>query len=89
MPSGWTTAGLSTQTPPAGHGAHRQLLVAGHAELADDEHVERHAEHLGDLGGDGHPTAGESQHYEAVVVGERCEAAGESLAGIAAVAEKR
>ena len=35
-------------------GTHGQLFVAWHAQLADDEDVERHGQGLGDLEGDRH-----------------------------------
>src|SRR5690606_40962087 len=38
----------------AGHGAHRQLFMAGNTQLADDEDVERRAEGTGDLERDRH-----------------------------------
>ena len=48
-----------------GDGAHGELLGPGHAEAADDLHVERRPEHAGDLGADRHPPAREREHEEA------------------------
>ena len=48
--------------------AHRELLVSGHAELADDEHVERHAERPRHLARDGHTAARQGQHDHVVAI---------------------
>ena len=43
--------------------AHRQLLVARDAELADYEHVERSLERARDLGRDRHPATRQAEHH--------------------------
>ena len=43
-------------------GAHGQLLVTGHAKLADKKHVERQVQRPGDFSGDGHTAAGKTQN---------------------------
>jgi len=50
-------------------GSHRQLLVSGNAELANDEHVERRAQDFGDLGCDDHATARQPQHDDVRPIG--------------------
>jgi hypothetical protein len=47
---------------PGGDGAHGQLLVPRHAELADDEHVERRSKPERDRQRDRQPPAGQGQH---------------------------
>src|SRR5438552_10902580 len=48
--------------PAGGDRAHGELLMAGHAQLADDEHVERSVEGLGDFQGNGYSPARQSEH---------------------------
>ena len=48
--------------PARRHRADRQLDVAGRADLAHGEHVERRAEPVRHLGGHGDPTAGQPEH---------------------------
>jgi hypothetical protein len=50
-------------------GAHRQLLVPGHADLADHQHVERRPEGVGDLGRHRHTTPRQPEDH-GVVGGE-------------------
>jgi peptidyl-prolyl cis-trans isomerase A (cyclophilin A) len=45
-----------------GDGPHRQLLVARHAQLADQEHVQRRAQHFRDLVGDRDAAPRQGQH---------------------------
>ena len=45
-----------------GDGAHRQLRLPWHAELAHDQHIEPRAQCFGDLRGDRHPAARQSEH---------------------------
>jgi hypothetical protein len=44
------------------HGAHRELRVAGHRDLADAEHVERLVEQAGELGGNLDAAACQADH---------------------------
>ena len=49
-------------THALGDRTHRELLLRGRAELADDGDVERQAEDPGDLGGDHDAAAGDAEH---------------------------
>ena len=52
--------------PATGDCAHRQLFMAGDAELANDEHIERSAQGGGDLVRDGHAATRQRQHDDVV-----------------------
>ena len=47
---------------PRGDGSHRQLFVAGHPQLADDEDIERRLRAPGDFEGHRHAAARQAQH---------------------------
>jgi len=68
-----------------GDGAHRQLLVAGNAQLAHEEDVERRAERLGHLGRDGHAAARQREHQHVRSVGVRPELRGEQATRVATI----
>jgi hypothetical protein len=67
--------------------AHGQLLVPRHAELADQEDVERRLERAGDLVADRDASARERQDDDARPVGVGAEHAGQRAAGVGSVAE--
>jgi hypothetical protein len=71
-----------------GDRAHRQLLVAGDAELADEDDVERGPERLSDLLGDrdAAPRQGEHDHVGAAGVGS--EPVRELPAGVMSISER-
>lgn len=71
----------------AGDGAHGELRVAGDAELADDEDIERGVEFAGDLRGHGDAAAREGKHENVRAVCMLHERGGEKAAGVRAVAE--
>jgi len=49
--------------PARGNGAHGQLLVAGHPQLAHHKHVQRSRQGSGDLISHGHATPRQAQHH--------------------------
>ena len=53
--------GVEHEHPVLADGAGRELGLEGHAELADQDHVERGVQPPRDLEGDGHPAAGEAE----------------------------
>jgi len=61
--------------------------VAGHAELADDENVERNVERAGDLGRNRDATTGKAEHYDVGAVSEVAEFGGEQAARFGTVAK--
>src|SRR5207245_446202 len=71
---------------PGGDGAHRQLGVAGRTQLAHEEGVEWCPEPRRDLRGDGHASAGETQHDDVVTTDVVDELARQHLSGVRAVA---
>ena len=72
-----------------GDGAHGQLLVTGHAELAHQKGVERRAKGLGDFGGNRHPATRQTQDDHIWLVGVRDELGGELTASIAPVTKRQ
>ena len=75
------------QRSPAGHRTDRQLLVAGEAELADHQHVQRGVEALGHLSGDDHAPARQAQHHEVIGAPEVGERIGQASPGVDSIAE--
>jgi hypothetical protein len=78
--------------PAGGDGAHRQLLVSGHAQLAHEQHVERRSESPSDARRDRHAAAGQPEDDDRVVartvaVARGDERAGELVAGRPSVAK--
>lgn len=71
----------------ARHGAEDQVLVAGDAELAHDEHVERRVERAGDLAGDRHAAARQAEHDHVVAAGVPAQALGQPPARVGAIPE--
>ena len=69
-------------------GAHRQLLVAGHAELAHDEDVERRAERVRHLVRHRHAAARQGQHEHVRAIGVMGELLGELPTRFAAIAKE-
>jgi hypothetical protein len=61
--------------------------VAGDAELAHEEDVERGIERACDLGRDGHAAAGETQHDHVVAAGEPAQAGRDEPARFGTIAE--
>ncbi len=73
---------------PAGRNRpHRQLRLAGVAELADEEDVERRAERPRHLARDGHAAARQRQHDDVVAARQRGEALAEQPAALGPVTE--
>jgi hypothetical protein len=70
-----------------GDGPHRQLLLTGDSELADEEDVEWRAEGAGDLVGHRHPAARQTEDKHVGAVGVAAESPGEGAAGVGAVAK--
>ena len=70
-----------------GDGAHGQLLVARHAQLAHEEDVERGAQRPGHLVGDRHAAARQRQHEHVRAAGVGGELLGQQPAGLGAVSE--
>ncbi len=71
--------------------AHRELLVAGNADLAHDDHVEFEVERPGDLGGDGNAATWQRQHERiAQIVGRAplAQCADEGAAGVDSITEQ-
>jgi hypothetical protein len=60
---------LEHPNAPFADGAHRELGLAGHPELAHDDHVERDAERTRHLGRDRNATSRESDDDDGVFVG--------------------
>ena len=81
------TSSLSNKDPSRRDGAHRQLLVARHAQLADHEDVERGLERLGDFEGDGHAAARQGQYQHVRATGVRDQLFGEFSAGLGTISE--
>ena len=77
---------LDDAGPLLADGAHGQLGPVRHAHLADDHHVQRRVQGLGDPRGDRHATAGESQH-DRVVEGHGPQALAQSPPGLVPVGE--
>ena len=73
----------------AGDRAHRDLFVAGDAELADHEDVEGRPESPGDLVGHRDAAARQAEDHDVVAVAEVPEQAPEHPAGVAAVSGRR
>src|SRR6266545_5011848 len=71
----------------AGDGAKGQLGLAGHTELAYDEHVERSAERRGDLVGDRHSATREAEHEDVGPPGQVAQGAGQPSTGLGPVPE--
>ena len=71
----------------ARHGAEGEVLVAGDAELAHDEHVERGVERAGDLAGDRHAAARQAEHDHVVAAGVPAQALGQLPARVGAIPE--
>ena len=67
-------------------GAHGQFRLVRHAELADDDDIERRTERGGDLRRDGDTTAGEPEH-DGLGPPEAPQGLGELSSGIAAIGE--
>ena len=63
--------------PARGDGTHRQLLVAWHAQLADDEDIERRLQRLGNFEGHRHAAARQGQHQHVRAAGVRDQLLGE------------
>ena len=63
-------------------GADRQLDVAGCADLAHGQHVERRAEPVGDRGGDRHATAWQTEHDRRTVGDAGGDLVGEDPTGV-------
>jgi hypothetical protein len=72
---------------PAGDGAHGQLFVARHAELADDEHVERRAERSCYLERNRHAATGKRQH-DRLAPSERQQQLRKLPTGVTAITER-
>jgi hypothetical protein len=70
-----------------GNGPHGVFLVAGKAQLADDEHVQRCVEGLRHLVAHGDTAAGQCQHQEVGLVTIVREMVGQDLASVVAVPE--
>jgi len=70
-----------------GDGAHGEFCVAGDAELADDEDIERGVEFAGNLRGHGDAAAREGKHENVRAAGMLHERGGKKAAGVRAVAE--
>src|SRR5205814_8667030 len=69
------------------HGAHRELLVAGDAQLAHEEYVERRTERTGDFIRDGHAAAREGEHQDLRTMGVGFDLLGEEPARFVAIAK--
>ena len=70
--------------------AQRELRLPGQGELADQGHVERSTERLGDAGGNGHPASRQTQHHEPVLPAQRGrETFAQLPSGIVPVGERR
>lgn len=73
--------------PTAGQRAHRELFVAGRAQLAHDERIQRDTERRRHLPGHGNPTAGQPQHHNVLATPVGAEQFGQDPARFAAVTE--
>jgi hypothetical protein len=72
-----------------GDGAHGEFLVAGHAQFADDEDIERRMEAARDFEGDRDAAAGKAEHDEVGSVGEAGEFIRQHLARLRAILETK
>jgi hypothetical protein len=63
--------------------------MSGHAELADEEHVERRRQRPRHFEGDGHPTTRQAEYNDSRVAGIRGELFGEKPPGFPSVAKDR
>jgi hypothetical protein len=68
-------------------GAEGEFAVAGDAELAHDEDIERSAERLGDFVGDRDPSARKTEHEDIVPTGEVAQRTGNATACLSPVPE--
>ena len=77
-----TTVVVEDAHAAGGDRAHGQLLVAGHAELAHEEHVERRVQRPGDLVADRHAAARQPEHDDVVAAGVVAQPLGQQPAGV-------
>src|SRR6185312_11009564 len=70
-----------------GDGAHGKLLVAGHAELAYEEDIERCPELPGDFVADGHAAARQREYDHVVAAGIVKQFLGQFPAGLGSIEE--
>src|SRR5919106_2477740 len=69
-------------------GAHRHLLIAGHAQLAHDEHVQGRIERAGHFVSHGHAATGQGQDEHVGPIGVMRELLSEQPTGFAAIAKE-
>ncbi|MUL64519.1 hypothetical protein BOO86_08605 [Mycobacterium sp. CBMA 234] len=55
---------IDDDVPVTGQRTHGVFLVAGHAQFADDERIQRRAESGRDFGSDRDPAAGQAEHHD-------------------------
>ncbi len=72
--------------PLLADGPHGQFGLEGHAQLADDDHVEGRPERSGHLEGHGHPAPGKAQHHH-VRTAQVLQQHGQAPSGISTIDE--
>lgn len=77
--------GVKGDGAAAGDGAEREFGLAGSAQLAHSEDVERQVEGVRDLAGDGNTSTGEGEDDGLMQAGERSEGLGKGAACVSAV----
>ena len=68
-----------------GQGAHRELFMAGCAQLAHDERIQRNPQGRSHFPRDGNPASGQTQHHDILLAAVRTQQIGQYAARLTAV----